>query len=765
MGSGSSMSFARSINRLNQYTGTGSRRASMLDPELARASLQAAFHSNTTLRGLLYTQPGYCQGTAGSLTTVDPWLLHQALRTPVTHSTTSHGVLVSQPHFPMASSGAPATGSALGSAGGHPYAASAASRGGPGPLNLDRDPSRSSQQGPGGLPLATACGSAWALHGHHALASQPVPLFSRDAMERSAALPAPVVLLALQPSIAASADDATEGAAAAGHGQPERLGSGEAAFGRVAALSVDLPPAIVRQPVHGSATGPGPSSATRLLGDAEDLRLAHAQMAASLLALASGEVSLVRAWHNNAAAALATAASVVAGGGKGHVAPPGHEMATGSPPSAQQPTPAPELHPVADMDIRHPSNLGPAQQHRLPDPHEGAAGAVTWAVQELLQQDPCALLLVRDLLRQAALRPEHVPPVPHALWPGAYTALLGQHPQAAMAAAQALASSPTAPGTAFSTLLSGLHTSHTVGGAAGPAATSGCTPTACGAVALQTALQVMQIRIHIVAYQPSTLCGHTHTTPTSADGLHLRPAATEAGPPPAWFPAVMLEFPCMPHQAPQLNAMPTGALSAGPSFNSLPVPVPFLRCTHSNAIPGLDTDASTSSLALTLDGVAPLLAGAGGQLGLGAGLAPTHGMGSPMGRPAMAESVLGADQMTQAQGVATLSSLTRGRGLFSATDGTKQTGAHGSGDNAGHADRGAPAAGGAAGAAAAAGGAIPGLDHAAAQLPGGDLLYVIQTWQRHHLLLASVPYAISLFDCRVSGRDGVAGSSNGKALC
>ncbi|KXZ53243.1 hypothetical protein GPECTOR_7g1137 [Gonium pectorale] len=349
--------------------------------------------------------------------------------------------------------------------------------------------------------------------------------------------------------------------------------------------------------------------------------------------------------------------------------------------------------------------------------HDGETSAVLCVLRELFEEDPCLLLLAKDMLRQAATRPGHAPPMAHTVHLSTYSALLGGRDPAAVAAAAA-------------------------GGASSLGANNGTRQVGfLGAAALQAAVQTGQVRVHVCAYQPPAAVPQAETGAAGS-----RESSATLGH--AWQPAIVLEWPAASRTVSMsaLPPLPAATPFSALSYAMMSAPAPAPRGPLSNAqlrLHFLDNDGTTSSAALTLEG--------------------GHLIASTAGHPPVIHT--GSDAAMRSASVPSLSF-----GMAGAL-GPQDAGAdgHAAGDRAPAVASGMePAAGGCAGVDAAAdtagvaaagastrplssGGAADGAAASGpelAPLAGAELLYVIQTWQRHHLLLASVPYAITLFDCQ-----------------
>ncbi|GIL74168.1 hypothetical protein Vretifemale_4212, partial [Volvox reticuliferus] len=472
-----SMNFARSVNRLSAINTSGafSRRASLLDMEFTKASLQLALGSSL-LRGSI----------AGGVSThgaqPEPWMLQNLLRQmtlpPPPPAAATHPIPYLLPSGPLGHnsfmpSSLPATASVM---------ATIAAGLGQNPSNAgrpscDRENSRSSySQIHAHSPAAT--------HGQHALHPQqnayPVPLFSRAVCERAEGLPAPLVVLALRSAAAAAgASDGggmsgfgTSASPGLGHGeegeQSEAVGRRAASTGCsnlnigddcdggvswpvptptgpvVTSMKLDMPtlqqieakrhtshashilrPVSGRQPSNPSqASHPGDA-------EAEARQRAYACLVSALEEAAGRQVALVHAWHNAAAGALLTTAATIAAA----------TATTGGVPTGGSGDSQESQCNVSD------GGVAAAAAGALAE--EGEVGVVLWGLRELFDQDPCLPLLARDLLRQAAIRPDHVPPLTHSLAPSAYSGLLaGRDPFSAvtMAAAGPITAGPGTPG-------------------------------------------------------------------------------------------------------------------------------------------------------------------------------------------------------------------------------------------------------------------------------------------------------------------------------
>ncbi|GIL99834.1 hypothetical protein Vretimale_4800, partial [Volvox reticuliferus] len=201
-----------------------------------------------------------------------------------------------------------------------------------------------------------------------------------------------------------------------------------------------------------------------------------------------------------------------------------------------------------------------------------------------------------------------------------------------------------------------------------------------------------------------------------------------------WLPAVVLEWPQPVASTPPMPVPPPPiAIGASSSaFNATAFLSPMARASVANSQHRSvfhDADRPQSSSFMTLEGPGP--AGAVGLLASGAAGFPRHApvdtpaAGSQLTLPNIMPSLsLGMASISSTVAVAT-AAVESGTATASVTGG-----AFGSPASAAAMEE--PAA-------------LTGAE--LAPLAGAELLYVIQTWQRHHLLLASVPYAITLFDC------------------
>ncbi|GLI61498.1 hypothetical protein VaNZ11_003827 [Volvox africanus] len=727
----SSMNFARSVNRLSAINTSGgfSRRASLLDVDFTKASLQLALGSSL-LRGSI----------AGGVSThgapPEPWMLQNILRQtslpPPPAAAAAHPTPYLLPSGPLGGhtgfmpSSLPATASVM--------AAIAAGLGqnpsNAGRPSCDRDTSRSSySQIHQHSPAAT--------HGQHVLhpqhSSYPVPLFSRAVCERVENLPAPLVVLVLRSAAAAAGASDGGGVSGLGTGPSPALGHGEEgerseAVGRRAAstggsnldigddcdggvswpvqtpgvpvvtsMKLDMPTLqqieAKRHISHAShasriVSGRQPSnpSQTSHPGDAEAeaRQRAYACLVSALEEAAGRQVALVHAWHNAAAGALLTTAATIAAA----------TARTGGVPTGGSDS----LESQCDV-----SDEGVAALAAGALAEGGEVGVVLWGLRELFDQDPCLPLLARDLLRQAAIRPEHVPPLTHSLVPSAYSGLLAGRDRFS-AAVMAVAGATTA-GTGNRRII-------------------------LGSSALQAAVNMGQVRVHVCVFQTAS-ADKAASAMSMVDTMVSAGSAAASAPQAAWLPAVVLEWPQPVSSTPPMPVPPPPiAIGTSSAFNATALLSPMARASvpHSQHRSVFhDADRPQSSSFMTLEGPGP--AAAVGLLASGAGGFPRQ---VPIEMPVAGSQLIVPNIMP---------SLSLGMASISSTVGPVAVESGPATANVTGGPFGSPASA----AAMEEPTALTGGE--LAPLAGAELLYVIQTWQRHHLLLASVPYAITLFDC------------------
>ncbi|GLC34749.1 hypothetical protein PLESTB_001159300 [Pleodorina starrii] len=787
-----SMTFARSVNRLSMFNTSGafSRRASLLDMDLAKASLQLAMGSSL-LRGSI---------TGGSThgPPPEPWVLHSilrqysALQSPPPPAgggggaaAAAHSVSHVMPSGPFgqggnfAPSSLPATASVMATiAAGLGHTPSVAGR-----QSHDREGSRSSF---GQFAAHSPAGT----QGQHALHAQnsayPVPLFSRAVCERVEGMPTPLVVLVLRSAgadgNASGRSGLTGGGAGPGAGAGYHHGDGEekasvtgddddgiwpapAPSGPgavVTSMKLDMPNLHLldsKRPISAATRAsrapsrqqptvqPPPSQQQQhqsSAGDAEGeaRRRAYACLASALEEAAGRQVALAHAWHNAAAGALLATVVSAAATGAGASAPATSCGVGGGSESQQSQC---EFNDAAAAAVAAASAAAALSEG-------GELGAVLWCLRELFEQDPCLPLLARDLLRQAAIRPEHVPPLTHSLVPTAYSALLGGRDPFSIV-------TPASPA---------------------PSSPANIRKAALGTAALQVAVSLGQLRVHVCVFQapPPPASFAITTADVAAVAAESSGASIPAPSGGAWLPAIVLEWPqcgvasaSVPQPHPPL---PQPSLALGAPFSPLNTN-PLLshaaaRLSGAHAQPrgsifadgaGAPERAQSGNF-MSLEqtsGPAPSPLGVPPALGsAGAGRLFTGETSAGSGSPKLLQSALPSLSF----GIGSLSGKTLGGPAAAATDSfTVITAAMASGaggsvaGGGGCGPFGSPASacgfvtepGRGGGIAAAAAPMVPESGPELAPLAGPELLYVMQTWQRHHLLLASVPYAITLFDC------------------
>ncbi|GIL54420.1 hypothetical protein Vafri_9957 [Volvox africanus] len=733
-----SMNFARSVNRLSAINTSGafSRRASLLDLDFTKASLQLALGSSI-LRGSI------AGGVSTHSAPPEPWMLQHILRqmslAPPPAAAAAHPAPYLLPSGPLGGhtgfmpSSLPATASVM--------AAIAAGLGqnpsNAGRPSCDRDNSRSSYgQIHPHSPAAT--------HGQHVLHPQhsayPVPLFSRAVCERVENLPAPLVVLVLRSAAAAAGASDGGRLSGLGTGASPGLGHGEEverseAVGRNAAstgcsnldigdecdggvswpvqtpgvpvvtsMKLDMPALQQiegkRHIFHASHTsrivsGRQPSNPSQAShpgdADAEARQRAYACLVSALEEAAGRHVALVHAWHNAAAGALLTTAATIAAA----------TATTGGIPTGGSDSQESQCN-VSDGGVAALAAGALAEG--------GEVGVVLWGLRELFDQDPCLPLLARDLLRQAAIRPEHVPPLTHSLVPSAYSSLLaGRDPFSAAAMAVA---GPTTAGTGI------------------PGGGVGHRRIILGSTALQAAVNMGQVRVHVCVFQTAP-ADKAASVMSMVDTMVSAGSAAASAPQAAWLPAVVLEWPQPVASTPPMPVPPPPiALGASSAFNATALLSPMARASVANSQHRSvfhDVDRPQSSSFMTLEGPGPT--GAVGLISSGAAAFPRQ---VPVDMPVPGSQLILPNVMPSLSlGMASISSTVA---PVAVEPGPATANVIGSafGSPASAAAMEEPTA--------LAGGEL-------APLAGAELLYVIQTWQRHHLLLASVPYAITLFDC------------------